>query len=85
MPKSSRPGWVSLTRCYGNGGCPEPETQWQDPNHQPLLASSGPGCRIFPVRREPGMSASQGGVSYKKNPGDLCLGEGQLLAQGEVQ
>lgn len=29
------------------------------------------------------MSTSQGGVSYKKNPGDLCLGEGQLLSQGE--
>lgn len=29
------------------------------------------------------MSASQGGVSYKKDPGDLCLGEGQLLARGE--
>lgn len=29
------------------------------------------------------MSASQGGVSYKKDPGDLCFGEGQLLARGE--
>lgn len=28
------------------------------------------------------MSTSQGGDTYKKDPGDLCLGERQCLAQG---
>lgn len=70
-------------RCCGSGGCPEPESQGQDPNHQHTLQRGALDAGSLPIRRDQEMSTSQGGVSYKKDPGDLCFKERQSLAQGE--
>lgn len=45
------------------------------------ISRYGLGCRVFPHQEGPRNESSQGGTSYIKDPGDLRLGEGQLLVQ----